>query len=148
MGSPTRILVIDDDQDIRASIAAILEAEGYIVDQAGSGAEALEKSNNVRYNLALIDIKLPDVEGVELLTRMKDTVPKVRKIIVTGFPSQQNAINALNNQADAYIMKPVDVENLLETIRTQLSKQEAEKKFSEQKVAEFIETRVRELQAV
>jgi DNA-binding NtrC family response regulator len=100
------------------------------------------------YNAALIDIRLPDMEGIELLTRMKDTVLKVRKIIITGYPSMKNAIEAVNRKADAYILKPVEVEKLLDTVREQLKLQEAEKKYSEQKVAEFIETRVKELEAL
>jgi len=88
------------------------------------------------------------MEGIELLTRMKDTVPKVRKIIITGFPSTKNAIDAVNKKADAYILKPVDLEKLLGVIREQLESQEAEKKYNEQKVTEFIETRVKELNAV
>jgi len=70
------------------------------------------------YNAALIDIRLPDMEGTELLTRMKDTVPKVRKIIITGYPSMKNAIEAVNRKADAYVLKPVDVEKLRHDSRT------------------------------
>jgi DNA-binding NtrC family response regulator len=76
---------------------------------------------------------------------MKDPVPKTRKVIVTGYPSLQNAIEAVNKQADAYIVKPIDVEKLLGTIREQLKLHENEKKYSELKVAEFIETRVKEI---
>jgi DNA-binding NtrC family response regulator len=146
MGNHERILVIDDDESIRNSLAAILRDEGYEVDVASNGREALQKSEETIYNLALIDIKLPDMEGIDILIRMKDTVPKVRKIIRTGFPSVQNAIEAVNRKADAYLVKPVEVEKLLVTIREQLKLQENEKQYSEKKVAEFIETRVRELE--
>ena len=146
MGNHERILVIDDDESIRNSLAAILRDEGYEVDVASNGREALQKSEETVYNLALIDIKLPDMEGIDILTRMKDTVPKVRKIMLTGFPSVQNAIEAVNRKADAYLVKPVEVEKLLVTIREQLKLQENEKQYSEKKVAEFIETRVRELE--
>ena len=146
MGNHERILVIDDDESIRNSLAAILRDEGYEVDVASNGREALQKSEETIYNLALIDIKLPDMEGIDILIRMKDTVPKVRKIMMTGFPSVQNAIEAVNRKADAYLLKPVEVEKLLVTIREQLKLQENEKQYSEKKVAEFIETRVRELE--
>ena len=85
------------------------------------------------------------MEGTELLTRMKQTIPKTRKIIITGYPSLQNAIEAVNKGADAYVMKPFDMAKVLKTIKEQLEKREQEKKFSQDKVAEFIETRVREL---
>ena len=110
-----------------------------------NGREAIKKSESTAYNVALIDIRLPDMEGTELLTSMKDTVPKVRKIIITGYPSMQNAIDAVNRNADAYLVKPVDVDKLLELVRRQLKLQEAEKKYNQQKVAEFIETRAKEI---
>jgi DNA-binding NtrC family response regulator len=145
MDKHTRILVVDDDETIRTTMKAILEDEGYLVDLAGTGKEAIQKTQDKNYNVALLDIRLPDMEGVELLKLMKDNVPKTRKIMVTGYPSVQNAIGALNKNADAYLLKPVDVEKLLNTVKEQLEAQENERKFSEQKVAEFIESRVKEL---
>ncbi len=71
-GETARILVIDDDKSIRKTLEAILKAEGYLVDTAEDGKEALEKMDTRYYNLALIDIKLPDMEGIELLTKLKD----------------------------------------------------------------------------
>jgi DNA-binding NtrC family response regulator len=141
----SRILVIDDDESIRKTMSAILEEEGYIVDLAATGSEAIQKTNEKVYNVALIDIRLPDMEGVELLKLIKENVPKTRKIMVTGYPSLQNAVNALNKNADAYLIKPVDVEKLLNTIKEQLQLQQNEMRYNEQKVAEFIETRVKEL---
>jgi len=126
---------------------AILEDEGYLVDLAGTGKEAIQKTREKIYNVALLDIRLPDIEGIELLKLMKDGIPRTRKIMVTGYPSMQNAIGALNKNADAYLLKPVDVEKLLNTVKEQLLSQENERKFSEQKVAEFIESRVKELSA-
>ena len=145
MGKPARILVVDDDENIRTTIEAILKNEGYAVDVAANGREAIKKSETAAYNVALIDIRLPDMEGTELLTSIRDTAPKVRKIIITGYPSMQNAIDAVNRKADAYLVKPVDVEKLLELVREQLKLQEAEKKYSQEKVAEFIEARVKEI---
>jgi DNA-binding NtrC family response regulator len=124
---------------------AILEDEGYIVDLAATGSEAIQKTKEKAYNIALLDIRLPDMEGVELLKLIKDTVPHTRKIMVTGYPSMQNAVAALNKNADAYLIKPVNVEKLLNMVKEQLQLQEDERRFSEQKVAEFIETRVKEL---
>jgi DNA-binding NtrC family response regulator len=141
-----RILIVDDDQAIRATVKAILEDEGYIIDVAASGKEAVSKTKEKTYNLALLDIRLPDMEGVELLKLMKDdNVPKMRKIMVTGYPSIQNAVEALNKNADAYLIKPVDVNVLLSTVKDQLHKQEEEKTFTEEKVAEFIDSRVKEM---
>jgi DNA-binding response OmpR family regulator len=140
-----RIIIVDDDENIRKTMKAILEDEGYVVDLATTGNEAIEMTQETTYNIALLDIRLPDMEGVELLKLIKDNVPKTRKIMVTGYPSMQNAISALNKNADAYLVKPVDIEKLLNMVKEQLRLQEEEKNFSEQKVAEFIETRVKEI---
>jgi ActR/RegA family two-component response regulator len=80
-----------------------------------------------------------------LLTKLRDGTPKMRKIIVTGYPTMQNAVDAVNKDADAYLIKPVDVEKMLKTIKDQLKKQEEEKSYDQAKVAEFIETRVKEI---
>jgi len=140
-----KILIVDDDENIRNTMKTILEDEGYLVDLAATGSEAVQKTKKTAYNIALLDIRLPDMEGVELLKLIKDTVPRTRKIMVTGYPSMQNAVAALNKNADAYLIKPIDIENFLSIIKEQLQLQENEKQFSEEKVAEFIETRVKEL---
>lgn len=145
MGETARILVIDDDENIRKVLATILEDEGYKVDLVDTAKKAIEKTKRNFYNIALIDVRLPDMEGIELLTKMKDTTPKMRKIIITGYPTLQNAIQAVNRGADAYIVKPFDMEKVLRTIEEQLKMQKAEEKYSQERVAEFIETRVKEL---
>jgi DNA-binding NtrC family response regulator len=126
-------------------MTVILEDEGYTVDVAKTGQEAIEKTNNNIYNVALLDIRLPDMEGVQLLESMKDTVPPMRKIMVTGYPSIQNAVAAVNKKANAYIIKPVDIDKLLATVREQIQLQKEDNAFSEQKVAEFVETRIRDM---
>jgi DNA-binding NtrC family response regulator len=146
MGERARILVIDDDESIRKVLATILEEEGYAVDTAKNGREAIKKSKVKFYNLALIDIRLTDMEGTRVLTKVKDTMPKMRKIIITSYPSLQNAIEAVNRGADAYILKPFDLDKVLETIKDQLKKQEEEKRYTQKKVGEFIETCVKELE--
>ncbi len=145
MGETARILVIDDDENIRKVLATIFEDEGYKVDLVDTAKKAIEKTKRNFYNIALIDVRLPDMEGIELLTKMKDTTPKMRKIIITGYPTLQNAIQAVNRGADAYIVKPFNMEKVLKTIEEQLKMQKAEEKYSQERVAEFIETRVKEL---
>jgi DNA-binding NtrC family response regulator len=145
MDNDARILIVDDDENIRKVLMAILEDKGYNIESVGTAREAMRRTDRKFYNLALIDIRLPDMEGIELLTKIRDTTPRMRKIVITGYPTLQNAVDAVNRGADAYVMKPFDVERVLRTISEQLSKQEQEKKYSQDKVAEFIETRVREL---
>ena len=141
-----RILVIDDDESIRKSFSIALKGVGYSVDTAADGKEAIEKSNMNFYNLALIDIRLPDMEGTELLTAMRDTFPKMVKIIVTGFPSMKNAIEAVNRGADGFLVKPTDPRDLLRIVAEHLRKQQEAKRYSEEKVKEFVESRAKELE--
>ena len=147
MGENARILIIDDDENIREVLTQILEDEGYSVETADTAKKGIEKSENAFFNAALIDVRLPDMEGIELLARLRDTKPRMRKIIITGYPTLQNAVSAVNKGADAYIMKPFDMETMLYTIREQLKKQLEDKHYSEMRVAEFIETRIKELEA-
>jgi DNA-binding NtrC family response regulator len=147
LGEHARILVVDDDEGIRKTLSAILQDEGYEVDTAESGKEAILKSNAGFYNLALIDVRLLDMQGTELLTRIKDTVPRMRKIIITGYPTVHNAMEAVNRNADAYLIKPFDMGKLLFVIKDQLRRQEEEMDFSQDRITDFIETRVRELEA-
>ena len=104
-----------------------MNENGFSPDSAENGAEAIRKANERYYNLALIDIKLPDINGVELLAKFKPTRPRTRKIIMTGNPSLQNAVEALNKGADAYLMKPLDIGKVLATLEEQLEKQKEQK---------------------
>jgi DNA-binding NtrC family response regulator len=141
-----RILVIDDDEGIRKVITTALKEEGYSTDTASSGKEAIEKSNLNFYNLALIDIRLPDMVGTMLLTSLKETTPPMRKIILTGYPAAQNAIDAVNNGANGYLVKPLKIDQLLQTVERELARQRESVQYDQEKVALFVETRVKELE--
>lgn len=145
MAKLPRILVVDDDENIRMVFKMNLEDRGYEVDSAANGQEALDKASKRFYNIALIDIKLPDMEGTALLNTFNEKLPKMKKIIVTGFPTLENAMKAVNEGADGYILKPVKMEVLIETVEEHLRKQREEEKYNERKVEEFIEARAREL---
>ena len=120
------ILVVDDDKAILESLKLILEAEGYIVDTAGTGGEAIEKSTNRHYNLALLDIRLPDMEGTELLTRLDTGIPRMRTVMITGHPSLESTVESLNLGADGYLIKPIRPEKLVKILEEKTREQEAE----------------------
>ena len=147
MNEPARILIIDDEESIRKTLSMILRHAGYSVDTAANGKEAIEKTETNFYNLALIDVRLPDIEGTELLTSMKQTTPKMVKIMLTGYPGLQNAVKAINNGVDHYLIKPVDTNELLMVIREHLAIQSHEMENTEDKVAQFIETRLKRLES-
>ena len=140
------ILIVDEDRAILKSLKDILESEGYNVDTAETGQEAIQKSEARFYNLSLLDIKLRDMEGTELLTKMHSETPRMMKIMITGYPSLENAVNSLNLGADAYLMKPIDPDKLLKIVEEKLKEQEEAEKMSQEKVAEWIQTRIRKLQ--
>ncbi len=111
------ILVIDDEEEIRTMLSSILADEGYLVETAKNGKDALKNIKNAKFDLALVDIELPDIKGTELLSKLKQAQPKMATIIVTGHPSVENAITSVNNKADGYVLKPINVPTLLETIK-------------------------------
>ena len=141
-----RILIVDDDESIRKVLTEILTEKGYHVEAVENGRKAILRTKHRFYNLALIDIRLPDIQGVELITKMHDTLPKMVKIIITGYPTLQNAIEALNRGADAYIIKPLDIEKTLKIIEEHLRKQKEMQKMTEKQLVEFIETRAKMLE--
>lgn len=116
----SKILIVEDDEKIGKVLKTILEEKGYIVDTAKSGKEAIERIEATSYNLALIDVRLPDMEGTKLLPVMRKNNPQMSKIMITGYPTMRSAIEALNKGADGYILKPIKIENLLSIIKEHL----------------------------
>ncbi len=145
MDKTARILIIDDDERICESISTVLTEEGYVVEVAKNGKEAIDLSYSRFYNLAIIDWRLPDIEGTKLLGELKETTPKMPKIMLTGYPSMSNAIDAVNNRADSFLMKPVRMEILLEKIKELLKQQDEQNEFSEEQMANFIESKAKML---
>ena len=145
MNTYDKILIVDDDDSLRESMVSILESEGYMLDVAKSGQEAELKIRNNVYNLILLDIRLPDISGIELLAKINEYSFHMKKIILTGFPDTDSAIKSVNKKADAYLVKPFDPEKLLEVIAENLAQQKEELSYTQEKVLEYIQNRVREL---
>jgi DNA-binding NtrC family response regulator len=145
MKDKASVLIVDDDENICRTLSLYLKAEGYQTDIANTGREAIEKSKKTVYDVVLLDIKLPDMEGTELLTAIRDTMPKMIKIIVTGYPTLDNAVRALKRDADDYVMKPVAPEDLVETIEKKLEKRKEADLMTEEKIEEFIVARTEKL---
>ncbi len=120
------ILVVDDDTTFLKLITRILQQEGYEVDSVETGQDALDKTKENYYALILVDRKLPDTDGVELLNKIEDTDPEMRKIIFTGFPSIDNIQEAISLGAHAYLTKPIDPQEIIVTVKEQLEKRNKE----------------------
>lgn len=112
------ILVVDDEKPILQVLTRILRKYGYSVDTAETGREAIEKMNKQSYDLALIDLGLKDMRGLELLRIIGAHNPKMKKIIITGFTSEEK--KARSEGADAYLVKPFKAEELLKIIQENL----------------------------
>ena len=138
METTKKIIIIDDDENICKSLSLILKTVGYVTDTAKTGNKAISKIKHEFFNIALLDIKLPDVEGTELLTSIKEINPDIEIIMITGEASLESAIIALNKGASAYLRKPLQPEDLLSYIKNFLEKQSLStaKRELEQKLKE------------
>ena len=115
------ILVVDDDREILRTFTEILTEEGYSVETAETGQEAIEKCKSRSHDLALLDIKLPDIDGTHLLGQLQKIDPNLRTIMVTGYAGLDGALRSLILQANAYVLKPVDPDELLKVVSATLN---------------------------
>jgi two-component system response regulator PilR (NtrC family) len=119
-GGKKKILIIDDDKSILEIFELILQKEGYITDKAETGQEALSKLKNGFFDVALIDVKLPDMEGTDLLNIINKSDLKIIKIMVTGYPSEESHTKAVKSGADDYLVKPLDPRELIRILNEKL----------------------------
>ena len=110
------ILIVDDDIGVRNMLSSVLYDGGYLIEGVENGKEAIKACEESFFDVALIDIGLPDMKGTELLNRLKKLQPKMIRIIITGHPSMESAMKAVNERADGYLLKPFEVTELLEMI--------------------------------
>lgn len=129
--SKKKIIVIDDDKSILRTFTRILQKVGYEIDVAETGKEAIEKVEGRQYDLALVDIRLPDMDGTELLAKLKRQFQNTVKIMITGFPSLETGVKALDEGADAYLVKPVKPQELLALLNEKLKNREERAEISQ-----------------
>src|SRR5882724_9461003 len=112
-----RLLVVDDEESLRITTAAILEKEGYLVDTAASGDEAISLFEGVDYDLVLTDLHMEGGDGLTVLSEVRRRSPLTISVVLTGFASVESAIAALQEGAYDYLVKPCDIDNMRHTIR-------------------------------
>jgi DNA-binding NtrC family response regulator len=112
-----RILVVDDEQIIRESLSFILKKEGYDVEEAANGKDALLKHEGTPFDIIISDIEMPEMKGVELLKQVRQRTPQVLVVIITAFGSVETAVQALREGAADYILKPINFDDLLYRIK-------------------------------
>lgn len=137
-----RILVIEDDPIERESLVDILREEGYEVEGVGSGGEALSLLKDGEFDLALLDNRLPDMEGIEILKTIKKILPSVEFIVITAYGTIEDAVRAMKMGAFHYITKPVNMEELLLLIERAIKRKELEEEieFLKEEVGKFWST--------
>ncbi len=123
VGAKERILVVDDDESTCKTLSLIFKKKGYEVETAGTGREAIEKSRERLFNVVLLDIKLPDVEGVDLITPLKETHPDLEVMMITGNATMEAAVRALNYGASAFVTKPLNIDDVLARLKLIIEKQ-------------------------
>lgn len=128
MKNPDHILVIDDDEVMTKFLGLLLEGKGYAVTVVKNGKSALRKLKDNFYAVILIDIKLPDIDGIELISKMPKTEPGMRKVILTGNPSFDTVQKALKAGAHDYLVKPAKLDEIIKTIEEQIKVQQSELK--------------------
>lgn len=107
------LLVVDDDQDIAANLADILQDRGYRVDRAHCGVEALQLIGKTSYDAALLDFKMPDMDGATLFARMRQVQPELIAILVTAYASNDGVQRAKAAGTWKVMRKPVDIPTML-----------------------------------
>jgi len=112
-----RILVVEDEEGMREFLNILLAKEGYDVTTCESGAEALEKFKERDFHLVVTDIKMPGIDGIEVLSRIKEIDPSVPVIIMTGYASMETAIQAVNKGAYSYLRKQTSNEDIKQVIK-------------------------------
>ncbi len=120
----SQILVVDDEADIRYALSRILRLEGYGADRAASGAEALEMLSNKTYDLMILDMRMPEMDGTEVMQQVQERYPDLLIIILTGQATLESAIVATksDNVVD-YLLKPAGNDEFIQAVKTALQKQ-------------------------
>jgi DNA-binding NtrC family response regulator len=107
-----RVLVVDDEEDLREMLAFVLSGAGFEVLTADSGLSAVELAKEHRFDLAISDLKMPGMNGVETLTALKQIDASMEVIIVTGYASEETAVECLKRGAYGYLRKPFELDEL------------------------------------
>lgn len=126
-----RVLIVDDEEGVRITTAAILEREGYSVATARGGREALEISADGRFDIVLLDLRLEDMDGLALLGAMQARQPQLVAIVITGYASIETAIDALRLGVYDYLVKPCDVDDLKLAVGRALARRDERRRLVE-----------------
>jgi len=117
-----KILVVDDEKNVRVLFERILAKEGYEVECAASGSEAIDKLANNSFDLVVTDLKMEGIDGLDLIRKGKKTNQAIPFILISGYGTAQTAVSATQEGADVYLMKPIDMKDLKLAVKRALRK--------------------------
>src|SRR5687767_10570253 len=120
------ILIVDDESGVRASLSGILADEGYAVDTVETGEACLTALETRRYDLILLDVWLPGIDGLETLTRLRETDPEVPVLVISGHGNIETAVKAVRIGAQDFVEKPLALEKTLIAVRNALARHKLE----------------------
>jgi DNA-binding response OmpR family regulator len=142
----TRLLIVDDEPHIRSSLVRALSFQGYKVDEAGSGKEALALLKKVAPDLILLDMNLPDLGGLEVMCRAREMYPDLAIVVLTGYATLDNAIAAIKVSATDYLCKPASHQEIAAAVSTALKKQA--KKQQQQQLSQMLSATMEALEQI
>lgn len=122
--STKRVIIADDEESIRTTLEFILQDNGYHVESVSNGSDIIKKVREKFFNIAILDYKLPDTDGVSLGREIRDITPYTELIILTGKATLESAIKAVKEDIYEYLTKPIDPDKLIEVINGALNKQQ------------------------
>jgi DNA-binding response OmpR family regulator len=140
---PDQILVVDDEANIRLTLQALLSRAGYEVTLAASGQEAIDLFNQREFDLLLVDLKMPDVDGMQVVTESRKRLPDATIIVLTGHGSLDTALAGLRQGIFDYLLKTTDPAEVVERVHAGLA--DRQQKLRQQKLLETVSSAVQEL---
>ena len=133
-----KILIVDDEEVIRTNLSELLKENGYFTDAAVSGRQAIERVTYGDFDIVLLDLMMPVMDGMETLKEIKKIRPKTKVIMITAFATVENAVDAIKNGANDYIPKPYIANELLSTIRRVIEEARFEENLKKLKIEETL----------
>ena len=121
--SRERILIVDDEEHVRNLFSRILQKEGYKVQCASSGDEAIDKLANDAFDLVVTDLKMNGIDGLDLVHKVKGTNQELSFILISGYGTAQTALSAAREGVDFFLMKPIDISELKSAVQKALRKE-------------------------
>lgn len=130
MQSKPKVLVVDDEERFRNTMCKLLTVRGLTANAAGSGTEALEKLRNETYDVTILDVRMPEMSGVQVLAEIRKIDPEVEVIVMTGYASVDTAKEIIKLGAYDFLLKPYEIEELMEKIEGAYDRKHARKRLT------------------